>query len=133
MAYNFRWQIARVDGYQQHPELPLQDVVGEVYWELEVRDTTDGSIHYLRAGTALDAPDPENFTDYLELDHTDILGFVWDKIGRTETENTLRAELDEMRAPKTTKLATMQQQWLADCCPDGQNIDSKGAVTTVSE
>ena len=133
MAYNFRWQITRVDGYQKHPELPLDDVIGQIYWELEVRDVEDGSVHYLRAMTELDLPDPNSFTDYLELDHTDILGFVWDIVGREATETALRNELDEMRAPRTTKLQTMPQHWLASCCPDGLNIDLKGAVTTTQD
>lgn len=131
--YHYRWQIARVDGFQQHPELQLENVIAEVYWELEVRDDTDMSVHYIRAMTRLPDPTPNDFTDYLELDHTDILSFVWQvEGGREAIEQRAKGELDELRAPKTTKLQTMPQHWQMECCPDGENIDQKGVVTTSS-
>lgn len=134
MAYTFRWQIARVDGFQQHPELTLENVIAEVYWELEVRDSSDGSVHYVRAMTKLPDPTPDDFTDYLEIDHTDVLQWVWNiEGGREKMEKQARAELDAMRAPNTTQLQTLPQHWQADCCPDGKNIDLKGSVTTVSD
>jgi hypothetical protein len=134
MAYTYRWQIARVNGYQEHPELTeLKDAIGEIHWEVEIRDMEDMSIHYIRAVTTLGQPDPNNYIDYLELDHTDILSMVWNmEGGREALEQRARQELDDLRAPKTRELQTMDQHWLQTCCPDGENVDLKGSVTTSS-
>ena len=41
--YTYKWAIERIDGY---PEANgLQNVVGVVSWEVEVRDSEDHSIH----------------------------------------------------------------------------------------
>jgi len=128
--YHYRWQIARVDGFQQHPELTLENVIAEVYWELEVRDTSDMSVHYIRAMTKLPDPTPNDFTDYIDLNHTDILSMVWSvEGGREALEQRAKQELDELRNP-ATKIQTLPKHWLADCCPDGTNIDLAGAVSS---
>lgn len=127
--YHYRWQISRVDGFQQHPELTLENVIAEVYWELEVRDMSDMSVHYIRAMTKLPDPTPDDFTDYIDMNHTDILSMVWaTEGGREVIEQRAKQELDDMRNT-ATKIQTLPQHWLTDCCPDGKNIDDKGAVT----
>ena len=63
--YLYRWNIEKVEDY---PEVNgLQQVVGVVGWELEVRDTSDHSVHYIRTETKLATPSSEGFVDYLEL------------------------------------------------------------------
>lgn len=128
--YHYRWQIARVDGFQQHPQLMLENVIAEVYWELEVRDSSDMSVHYIRAMTKLPDPTPGDFTDYIDMNHTDILSMVWSiEGGREALEQRAKTELDELRNP-ATKIQTLPPHWLSDCCPDGKNIDQKGVVST---
>lgn len=128
--YHYRWQITRVDGFMQHPRLTLENVIAEVYWELEVRDMSDMSVHYVRAMTSLPDPTPNDFTDYIDMNHTDILEMVWNvEGGREALEQMAKQELDEMRKPET-RLQTLAQHWLADCCPDGKNVDLAGAVTS---
>jgi hypothetical protein len=120
---NYRWTISRIDGFQEHPELMLQDVIAEVYWELEIRDTEDHSIHYLRSMTKLPDPTPGDFTDFLELDSTDVLQWVWDVIGKEATEQNLLNELNDMRAPRSRRIGTMMMPWMQSCCgEDGKNI-----------
>lgn len=129
--YNYRWIISRVDGFQQHPELTLENVIAEVYWELEVRDMSDMSVHYIRAMTKLPDPTPDDFTDYLEMDHTDILNMVWAvEGGKDALEARAKKELDDLRAPLETRLSTLPQPWLASCCPDGEFIDKAGVTST---
>ena len=129
--YHYRWQLSRVDGFQQHPELQLENVIAEVYWELEVRDDSDMSVHYIRAMTKIPDPTPDDFTDYIDLTHTDVLSMVWAvEGGREAVEQRAKKELDDMRAPASTKIQTLPQHWMADCCPDGKNIDLAGVVTT---
>ena len=119
--YTYKWAIERIDGY---PEANgLQNVVGVVSWEVEVRDSEDHSIHYIRESTELGSPNHETFKDYLELSAEDILGFVWSIIGKETIENRAKQELDDLRAPKTSQLSPMGMPWLADCCPDGTGID----------
>lgn len=119
---NYRWTISRIDGFQEHPQLMLQDVVAEVYWELEIRDSEDYSVHYLRSMTRLPDPTPGDFTDFLELDSTDVLQWVWNVIGKEETEQKLLDELNDMRAPRSRRLGTMPMPWMQTCCGDGQNV-----------
>lgn len=125
---NYRWTISRIDGFQEHPQLMLQDVVAEVYWELEIRDTEDYSVHYLRSMTKLPDPTPNDYTDFLELDSTDVLQWVWNLIGKEATEQALLDELNDMRAPRSRRLGTMPMPWMQSCCPDGKNIQDTSLV-----
>ena len=121
---NYRWTISRIDGFQEHPKLTLQDVVAEVYWELEIRDTEDYSVHYLRSMTQLPDPTPDDYTDFLELDSTDVLQWVWNLVGKETMEQQLLDELNDMRAPRSRKLGTMAMPWMTTCCADGQNVQA---------
>jgi hypothetical protein len=128
--YSYRWSIERIDGY---PELNnLKSVVSTVYWELEIRDNTDLSIHYIREGTQLSAPNPDTFVDHLELSNEDILEWVWQIIGKDTTEERIRTELDEMRQPSMPTEQTLPMPWIGSCCPDGKLIDQQ-SIVTVSE
>jgi hypothetical protein len=128
--YHYRWLLNRVDGFKQHPQLTLENVIAEVYWELEVRDDSDMSVHYIRAMTKLADPTPGDFTDYIDMNHMDVLSMVWAQEGGREViEQRAKQELDELRDP-TTKLQTLAPHWLNDCCPDGKNIDQQGATST---
>jgi hypothetical protein len=134
LMFHYRWQISRVDGFQEHPQLKLENVIAEVYWELEVRDSTDMSVHYIRAMTKVPDPTPNDFTDYLELDHTDVLSMVWDvEGGREKLEQQAKQELNDLRTPTTNKINTLPPHWLASCCPDGKNTDLAGVVSSSSE
>lgn len=130
---NYRWTISRIDGFPEHPQLMLHDVVAEVYWELEIRDTEDYSVHYLRSMTQLPDPTPGDYTDFLELDSTDVLQWVWNLVGKEATEQALLDELNDMRAPRSRRMGTMAMPWMQNCCADGQNVlaasfDSTGGM-----
>lgn len=124
--YNYRWSIDRIDGYPEKEG--LQNVIGTVSWELEIRDTEDHSIHYIRESTELGNPNPENFIDYLELSQEDILGFVWNSVGKETTEQRAKQELDDLRSPATDKLISFGMPWMAGCCPDGEGMDQVGVI-----
>lgn len=126
----FRWAIEKIEGF---PEVNgMVDVVGTVHWELEIRDTEDHSVHYIREATSLDAPDPDNFIDHLELTSEQLLQWVWDVVGKETTEQRIVEELAALRAPKTGSVQ-MSMPWLATCCPDGQGIDQDPVVTSSSQ
>jgi hypothetical protein len=130
MAYNYRWTITNLEGYQEHPQSGLADVVATAQYELEIRDLEDHSIHYLRGKVELDLPDPASFTDFLELDSADVLQWVWDKIGgREAAEKQILDELNDMRAPRTQKINTMNIPWLQSCCADGQNVQAQSVFS----
>lgn len=116
----YRWKIERVEGYQQSNG--LQEVLGIVGWELEVRDTEDNSVHYLRSVTNLPEPDSEDFVDYLELSEEVILEWVWSVVGRSDMEDLVSQQLEDMRNPPEDKLTTFGMPWLGSCCPDGEGM-----------
>ena len=117
--FQYRWMIEKVEGYPKHND--LSNVLALVGWELEVRDNTDHSIHYIREETKLnvDAVDSGSFTEYLELDDQMILQWVWDIVGKDATEQRARRELDALRSPSEDKLTSFGMPWKGSCCPDG--------------
>lgn len=122
--YLYRWTIEKVEGY---PEINgLQQVVGVVGWELEVRDTSDHSVHYIRKETKLNAPDTNNvnFIDYLELSNEQVLEWVWDIEGKLVMEQKIKQELDDIRSPKPTEITSFGMPWKGLCCPDGTGMPS---------
>lgn len=125
--YNYKWSIERIDGYDNKDN--LQNVVGSVSWELEVRDDTDHSMHYIRETTELNSPNQETFKDFLELSVEDVLGFVWGIVGKETVETRAKQELDDLRSPKSEKLSPMSMPWMSGCCPDGQGIDQVGVIS----
>ena len=126
--YNFRWSILQIEGYKALDG--IENVVGKVHWELEVRDSVDHSIHYMRGVTELDKPAGSGgFIDFLELDNDIVLGWVWNIIGKEETEAKIVAELDAMREPPPTQLTVLPMPWAAACCPDGTGMDTGGMPT----
>lgn len=126
MAYEHKWSIDRVDGYPE--KYGLKDVVAVVHWELQVTDPEDRSMHWIRGTTELGMPNPENYTDYLELSPAEILPWVWHYASKEELEAQIDQELDDMRNP-SARLQTFGMPWLADCCPDGEGIDVAGAIS----
>jgi hypothetical protein len=123
----YRWTIEKIEGF---PEFNgMINVVGTVYWELEIRDTEDHSIHYIREVTQLGTPDAETFIDHLELDSETILGWVWVIVDKTLMEQRITNELNAMRAPKPPSVATqLAMPWMSSCCPDGTMIDQNTIV-----
>jgi len=120
--YLYRWTIEKVEGY---PEVNgLQQVLGVVGWELEVRDTSDHSIHYIRQETKLESPSLDNFIDYLELSSEQVLQWVWDVVGKETIEQRAKQELDDIREPKSTQLTSFGMPWKGSCCPDGTGMPS---------
>jgi hypothetical protein len=120
--YLYRWNIEKVEGY---PEVNgLQQVVGVVGWELEVRDTSDHSVHYIRTETKLGTPSSEGFVDYLELSNEQVLQWVWDIVGKEAMELQAKQELDDLRNPKPTQLTSFGMPWKGSCCPDGTGMPS---------
>jgi len=121
-VYQYRWIIEKIEGYPNHNG--LENVLGSVGWELEVRDTTDHSIHYIRETTKLDVSNvtAENFVDYLELDNDQVLQWVWDIINKENTEQRAKKELDDLRNPSPTQLTSLGMPWKGSCCPDGTGI-----------
>ena len=128
MSYKYTWRIDRVDGYPQ--KNGLSNVATIVFWDLEVRDTTDGSFHNIKNYTELHEPDPENFVDYLELAPEDIFPWVWSASGSTkeEWENLAASQLYDLLNPEQ-RLQTLTMPWLANCCPDGTNMDPASIIT----
>lgn len=120
--YLYRWTIEKIEGF---PELNnMVNVVGTVHWELEIRDSEDHSIHYIRESTQLGTPSAEKFIDHLELDSETILGWVWGVVGKEAMETRITNELNAMRAPKPPTVATqLTMPWMHSCCPDGTMID----------
>jgi hypothetical protein len=127
----YRWTIEKIDGF---PELNgMVNVVGTVHWELEIRDTEDHSIHYIRESTKLQEPGPDTFVDHLELDNETILGWVWDIVGKEVMQTRITNELNDMRSPKPPTVSTqLSMPWMASCCPDGTNIDQDPVVISTS-
>ena len=94
----------------------------------------DGSVHYLRGTTDIGSPNPDSFTDHLELSDEDVLGFVWDVIGsREEAEKIAKDELAELMSPDKHKVQALGMPWAADCCPEGEEIDQAGIPATLGE
>lgn len=125
MAYTYRWSVERVDGYPQKDN--FENLVSIVFWECEIRDMQDGSIHQIRANTELDAPDPSNYTDYLEVSEEELLTWVWQKAPKDVIEKMAYDELIELQNPQS-RLQSLPQPWLQDCCPDGTGMD-QGNIT----
>jgi hypothetical protein len=124
--YSYRWSIERIDGY---PEINnLQNVVSTVFWELEIRDSTDHSIHYIRESTQLSSPNPDTFVDHLELSHEDIFEWVWQIIGKETLEERIKKELNDMRTPEEAREQTLPMPWVGNCCPEGKEVDRKTVV-----
>jgi hypothetical protein len=125
--YLYRWSIERVEGFPKIND--LEQVLSVVGWELEVRDTADHSVHYIRTETKLDTSniDPATFTDYLELSDEQVLQWVWDIVGKETMENIARQELDDLRAPKEDQLISFGMPWKGSCCPDGTGMPSPEA------
>lgn len=120
--YLYRWTIEKVEGF---PEVNgLQQVLHVVGWELEVRDTDDHSVHYIRNETRLSAPSSDNFTDYLELTDEQIMQWVWDVEGKEALEQQAKQELDDIRFPKPDQLISFGMPWKGTCCPDGTGMPS---------
>lgn len=120
--YVYRWTIEKIDGY---PQLNgLESVVSEVWWEVEVRDTDDHSIHYLRKSTKLNLEnlDSSSFTDHLELSDEQVLQWVWNIIGKEATELQAKQELDDLRSPPANRVAQLSMPWKGSCCPDGTGM-----------
>lgn len=126
--FTYRWTIEKIEGF---PELNgMVNVVGTVHWELEVRDSEDHSIHYIRESTQLGTPSAENFVDHLELDTETILGWVWDIIGKSTLETRITDELNAMRAPRpATAVTQLAMPWMNSCCPDGEMIDQTSVTS----
>ena len=119
--YLYRWTIEKTEGY---PEANgLSQVLSIVGWELEVRDTSDHSVHYIRTETKLNPPSGE-FIDYLELSSEQVLQWVWDIVGKETMEQKIKQELDDIRAPKPTQLTSFGMPWKGACCPDGTGMPS---------
>lgn len=129
--FSYRWMIERIEGF---PETNgLANIVGTVYWELEVRDTEDHSIHYIREKTVLGEADPNNFIDHLELDSETILSWVWAIVDREKMEQRATDELNALRAPKPpTVQVQLAMPWMSSCCPDGTGIDQDPVIKTTS-
>lgn len=128
--FYYRWTIEKIEGF---PELNgMVNVVGTVHWELEIRDSEDHSIHYIREATKLEEPtDSSNFIDHLELDAETILGWVWGVVGKEAMETRITDELNAMRAPKPAAAPTqLSMPWMQSCCPDGTMIDQDPVVIT---
>ena len=120
--YSYRWTIEKVEGY---PEINgLSNVIGVVSWELEIRDTTDHSIHYIRQNTKLDTSniDTASFINYELLVNEDVLQWVWNIVGKDTIEQQARQELDDLRSPKPEQLAVLGMPWRGSCCPDGTGM-----------
>lgn len=101
----------------------MVNVIGTVYWELEIRDTEDHSIHYIRDVVILEDPEQDDFIDYLELTNETILGWVWAIVGKETMEQRIAKELNDMRSIKPEDQIQLSMPWLASCCPDGTGID----------
>ena len=119
--YNYRWMIVQIEGYSLLNGMP--NVVGKVHWELEVKDPSDHSVHYIRQSTELTPPTSDNFIDFLELDNEIILTWLWEVIGKETIETKAANELDAMREPLPAQLSTLPMPWMNSCCPDGTGID----------
>lgn len=126
----YRWSIERIEGFPRVGN--LVNVVGVVYWELEVRDSEDHSIHYIRESTELDVnnANEDTFVDHLELDSETILGWVWDVVDKNLMEQRITKELNDLRNPPESSLTTLSMPWLANCCPDGTGMDRTPVVIT---
>lgn len=120
--YQYRWVIEKIEGYPNHNG--LENVLGLVGWELEVRDTADHSIHYIRESTKLNVSNvnQDNFIDYLELDDQQVLSWVWEIIGKEATELRAKKELDDLRTPSPDQLTSLGMPWKGSCCPDGTGM-----------
>lgn len=120
--YLYRWAIEKVEGYPKYNN--MDNVLALVGWEVEVRDTTDHSIHYIRQETKLNVNnvDPNNFIDYLELDNDIILQWVWNVVGKDTIEQQAKQELDDLRNPAPDQLTSFGMPWKGNCCPDGTEI-----------
>ena len=120
--YLYRWTIEKVEGYAEVNG--MEQVLGVVGWEVEVRDPSDHSIHYIRQETKLDtsALNPDTFTDYLELTDEQILEWVWAIEGKEATEQRAKQELDDLRTPAPEKLTSFGMPWKGACCPDGTEM-----------
>ena len=118
----YRWTVEKIDGFRELRG--FQMVIGEVSWELEIRDTEDHSVHYIRDKTLIntDNVSTESFVDYLELNDTDVLQWVWDVVGKEATEERIRQELDALRNPPRDQLSQFGMPWRGSCCPDGTGM-----------
>ena len=115
----YRWTIEKIEGF---PEMDgLTNVVGTIFWELEIRDTEDHSIHYIRRATTLSPPSTDAFIDHLELDSETLLDWVWGIVGKETLETEIPDELNAMRTPKPVTASTqLAMPWATSCCPDGK-------------
>lgn len=120
--YNYRWTIERIDG---HPAINgLSNVISEVAWELEIRDTEDYSVHYIRQTTKLDTTSvtSDTFTDILLLTDEQVLQWIWDIEGKETIETRALQELNDLRSPKPDAIVPLSMMWKANCCPDGTGM-----------
>lgn len=122
MSYNYTWRIDGVDGYPERNG--LENVAAVVHWTLEVRWPQDGSFHDVKGITELAEPNPDSFTDYLELSPDEILPWVWAELegGKEGAEQRAGDELTALLNPQQ-RLQSLDMPWLADCCPDGTGFE----------
>jgi hypothetical protein len=118
----YKWTIEKIEGI---PNLNgLENVIGNVSWELEIRDTDDHSVHYIRRSTTLDTSNlnSETFTDFLELSNEQVLQWVWNIVGKENIEQEITKELNDLRNPPDSKISQMAMPWKNACCPQGTGM-----------
>lgn len=118
MDFLFRWSIENITGYPQ--KNGLNEVVATVSWQLEIRQLSDGSIHQKFGTTNLLDPDPDTFTDYLELSPEEILSWVWSTLdgGKEGFEDAAKEEFIQLLSPPLERETQFDMPWMSNCCPD---------------
>jgi len=117
--YTYRWSIENVQGYPS--TTGFNNVVAHISWELEIRDSEDYSVHYIRKSTKLniDNLSEENFISADVLTDEQLLQWVWDIEGKDNIETQALDELNDLRTPKTDVLVPLNMPNRLGCCPDG--------------
>lgn len=70
------------------------------HWCVTAQDGEYTASAYGSAGFTPD-PDAPDFVPYDQLTESDVLGWVWGSVDKTETEANLAKQIQEKKAPKT--------------------------------
>lgn len=117
--YTYRWTVEHVEGYPN--TTGFNNVIANISWELEIRDSEDYSVHYIREKTKLNTDNltEETFLPVEQLSDEHLLQWVWDIEGKEALETRAFNELNALRNPDPEKLVPLNMSWRIGCCPDG--------------
>lgn len=132
MANTIRWFIHKVDTKTVNG---LQDAVTSVSWEATIQ-SEDFTVENIDKVTFLPTPSADNFTDFLELDFDDVIGFVQTAEGgkqaiieelQLKLQSAMNPTPEEVMRkygvdPEATSYNEKTLPWNMGCCDEDETL-----------